>query len=366
MKRKTLRLAALPVAVMLTLGAAACGGGDNDSDSGNGDAASVSGNLAGAGASSQGAAMEAWIAGFSEQAPDATVTYDPAGSGAGRKQFTSGGVQFAGSDAYLKPEEITAANATCGPDGFVEFPGYISPIAVAFNLPGVQKLNLSPSVIAKIFDTKITKWNDPAIAQLNEGVQLPDRNITPVHRSDESGTTENFVDYLAKAAPQDWTHEVDGEWPTQTGEAAAQTQGVAAALRGGEGTIGYLDASQASGLGTVAVQVGEGFVEYSAEAAAAVVDAAEKVSGRPTHSYAIDLPRDTKQSGVYPIVLVSYQLACTQYDSQEKVDLVKAFLSYVISPEGQEAAAKNAGSAPISDTLRTQAKQAIDSIKVAG
>ncbi|WFE26426.1 phosphate ABC transporter substrate-binding protein PstS [Solwaraspora sp. WMMD791] len=367
MNRKSLRLAALPAAVMLTLGVAACGNdGDNGSESGNGSETSVSGTLAGAGASSQGAAMEAWIAGFTSVAPDATVTYDPIGSGGGREQFTSGGTQFAGSDAYLDEEEIAAALATCGDQGFIEFPGYISPIAVAYNLPSVETLNLSPSVIAKIFDTKITKWNDPAIAELNPEATLPDLAITAVHRSDESGTTENFVDYLAKAAPADWPYEVSGDWPTQTGEAAAQTQGVAAALRSGEGTIGYIDASQATDLGVAAVQVGEDFVEYSAEAAAAVVDAAETVAGRPEFSFAIDLPRDTTEAGVYPIVLVSYQLACVNYDSQETVDLVKAFFNYLISEEGQQAAADNAGSAPISAELRTQAQQAIDAITVAG
>ena len=216
MKRRNLRLAALPVAVMLALGMAACGGDDEGSGgTGSEPTTEVSGNLAGAGASSQGAAMEAWIAGFATAAPDATVTYDPVGSGGGREQFTSGGVQFAGSDAYLKPEEITAANATCGANGFLEMPVYISPIAVAYNLPGVSELKLTASVIAQIFNQKITKWNDPKIAELNQGAQLPDLDITAVHRSDESGTTDNFTDYLSQAAKADWPHEADGAWPAE-------------------------------------------------------------------------------------------------------------------------------------------------------
>jgi phosphate transport system substrate-binding protein len=368
-KRRNLRLAALPVAVLLAVGMAACGGDDEGSSgTGSGSTTEVSGNLAGAGASSQGAAMEAWIAGFATAAPDATVTYDPVGSGGGREQFTSGGIQFAGSDAYLKPEEITAANATCGANGFLEMPVYISPIAVAYNLPGVSELKLSPSVIAQIFSQKITKWNDPKIAGLNQGASLPDLNITAVHRSDESGTTDNFTDYLSQAAKADWPHEADGEWPADIkgGEAAAQTQGVAAALKGGEGTIGYLDASQAGDLGVASVQVGQNFVKFSPEAAAAVVDAATKVEGRPEHSYAIDVPRDTTAEGVYPIVLVSYLLACAQYENQGQVDLVKAFLSYVVSEDGQKAAAENAGSAPISADQRTQDQSAIDSISVKG
>lgn len=370
MKRSVLSRATLPAAVVFSLALSACSAanapaeGDGDA-AGTGDAVEVTGDIAGAGASSQGAAMQAWIAGFSSVAPDATVTYDPVGSGGGREQFTSGGTDFGGTDAYLDEEEITAAQETCGGD-FIEFPAYISPIAVAYNLPGVDTLNLSASVIARIFDGKITTWSDPAIAELNPDATLPDLNITAVHRSDESGTTENFVDYLAKAAPEDWPYEVDGNWPTSGGEAAPQNQGVAAALNGGEGTIGYIDASLAGDLGVAAVQVGEEFVEYSPEAAAAVVDAAELVADRPEYSYAIDLPRDTTESGVYPIVLVSYQLACLQYDDQETADVVKAFYGYVISEEGQQASADNAGSAPISDESRTRAQEALDAITAAG
>lgn len=365
------RMAGVGVMSALALTLAACSGSDGeentDETTGGEDttaAEELSGSIAGAGSSAQGAAMQAWIASFTETAPDVNIAYDPIGSGGGREQFTSGGVDFAGSDAYLDDEESAAAEETCN-GGFIEFPAYISPIAVAYNLPDVDSLNLSPSVIAQIFDGQITQWDDPAIADLNEGTELPDLAITAVHRSDESGTTENFVDYLAKAAPEDWPYDISGDWPTEGGEAAAQTQGVAAALNGGEGTIGYLDASQVGDLGVAAVQVGEEFVEYSPEAAAAAVDAAEPVEGRPEHSFAIDLPRDTEEPGVYPIVLVSYQLACTGYESQETADVVQAFFSHIVSEEGQQASAENAGSAPISDDLRTRAEEAIAQIGVA-
>ena len=363
------RIASLAAIGALSLVLAACGDSgetaDENGGSGTSEEGAPSGDIAGAGSSAQGAAMQAWIAGYTEVAPDATVSYDPIGSGGGREQFTTGGTDFGGSDAYLDEEEIAAAEETCG-TGFIEFPAYISPIAVAYNLPGVESLNLSASLIAQIFDGQITSWDDPAIAELNDGVELPSTAITAVHRSDESGTTENFVDYLAKAAPEDWPYEVSGEWPAEGGEAAPQTQGMASALNAGEGTIGYIDASQAGDLGVAAVQVGEDFVEYSPEAAAAVVDAAEVVEGRPETSFAIDLPRDTEEAGVYPIVLVSYQLACLEYEDQETADLVKGFFSHVISEEGQEASATNAGSAPISDTLRDRAQEAIDSITAAG
>lgn len=363
MTRSSIRRAIVPGIAALALTLSACGGGDDEgsgSDAVEG-ASDLSGDIAGAGASSQGAAMQAWVAGFTEVAPDVVVSYDPVGSGGGREQFIAGGTVFAGSDAYLEDEELTAAAEQCGGE-VIEFPGYISPIAVAYNLEGVDSLQLSPSVIAQIFDGKITEWDDPAIAELNDGVELPSTSITTVHRSDESGTTENFLDYLSKAAPEDWPYEVDGNWPAEGGEAAAQTQGVAAALAAGDGTIGYIDASQVGDLGSAAIQVGESFVEYTPEAAAAAVDAATVVEGRGEYQYAIDLPRDTTEEGVYPIVLVSYELACATYEDQATADNVKAFLSYVISEEGQDLAAENAGSAPISDSLRETAQGYLDAI----
>lgn len=134
------------------------------------------------------------------------------------------------------------------------------------------------------------------------------------------------------------------------------------ALTSTEGSIGYIDASLAGDLGVAAVQVGEEFVEYSPEASAAAVDAATPVEGASEYSFAIDLPRDTTEAGVYPIVLVSYQLACLNYDDAAQADLVKGFFSYIVSEEGQAAAADFAGSAPISDALREDAQSAIDAI----
>lgn len=353
--RRTLTSGAAVLALSLAL--SACGG-DSEGSTGEGD---LSGEIAGAGSSAQGAAMNAWIAGYTEVQPDVTVSYDPIGSGGGREQFTAGATDFGGSDAYLDEDEVAAAQEVCGGD-FIEFAAYISPIAVAFNVPGVESLNLSASVIAQIFDEQITNWSDPAIAELNDGVELPDLDITAVHRSDESGTTENFVDYLAKAAPDDWSYEVSGDWPAPGGQAAAQTQGVAQALAAGEGSVGYIDASQTGDLGVAAVQVGEEFVEYTPEASAAAVDAAETVADRPEFSYAIDLPRDTTEAGVYPVVLVSYQLACATYEDAETAEMVKDFFTYIVSEEGQQIAAENAGSAPISDSYRDRALEAIETI----
>ncbi len=361
------RLAAAGIAAGSALLLAGCGASNESAApaNGGGDAAgsSVSGTISGAGASSQQAAMQAWIAGFGSVAPDATVNYDPSGSGAGRDQFGGGGVAFAGSDAALDDEELPLAQQRCGgPDNVIQVPTYISPIAVVYNLQGVDKLQLSPATIAKIFNRQISTWNDPAIAADNPGVTLPATAITPVNRSDNSGTTENFTEYLVATAGADWPHEASGDWPVQGGEAAQGTSGVVGAVEGGQGTIGYADESQAGELGKATVKVGSEFVAPTAQAAAAVVESSPRVEGKGQYNFAIDLARDTTQSGTYPIVLVSYEIACTTYPDAATADLVKAFLGYVISADGQQAAAGAAGNAPITDGQRSQFQPAIDAI----
>ena len=174
----------------------------------------------------------------------------------------------------------------------------------------------------------------------------------------------NFTDYLYQAAGDVWTSEPDGVWPLSSGEAAQGTSGVVAAVAGGNGTIGYADASRAAeeGLSTAAVEVGGEFVEYSPEAAAAIVDESPFEEGRADGDLAIQLSRTSDAAGVYPIVLVSYMIACEEYTDPSVAPIVKAFLQYVASAEGQDAAAATAGSAPISDTLREQVNAAIDLI----
>jgi phosphate transport system substrate-binding protein len=365
------RLTAVGVAASGAILLAGCGAANESAPAEGGAetpaAANVAGTIAGAGASSQQAAMEAWIAGFTSVAPDATVSYDPVGSGGGRTQFTEGAVQFAGTDAALDEEELPLAQQVCGgPDNVIQMPLYISPIAVVFNLEGVDTLQMSAATIAKIFNQQITTWNDPAIAAENPGVQLPATPITPVNRSDESGTTENFTEYLAAAAGADWPHEADGNWPVQGGEAAQGTSGVVGAVQGGQGTIGYADLSQAGELGTVDVQVGDTYTDPTPEAAAAIVEASPRVEGQGQYNFAVELARDTTATGTYPIVLVSYTVACTQYADPAQADTVKAFLTYMASAEGQQAAEGNAGNAPISDSQRSTFQPAIDAIAAAG
>jgi phosphate transport system substrate-binding protein len=357
------------VAAVAALALAGCASNETPAGGTSSDApvSDLSGAIAGGGASSQEVAVAAWTAGFQTANPEVDVTYDPAGSGAGRESFQAGAFPFAGSDRPFKLEEIEAGpfDGCVEGSGIVELPTYISPIAVIFNLEGIDELNLDAATIAGLFSGEITTWNDEAIAILNPGVELPDSPVTPVHRADDSGTTENFTDYLFAAAPDVWTYEPDGVWPLSSGEAAQGTSGVVGAVAGGNGTIGYADASRAAeeGLSTAAVQVGDEFVTYSPEAASAVVDASPFEEDRADGDLAIALDRTSEEAGVYPIVLVSYLIGCQDYEDDENVELVKSYLSYIASPEGQDAAAADAGSAPISDSLREKITAAIDSIQ---
>jgi phosphate transport system substrate-binding protein len=187
--------------------------------------------------------------------------------------------------------------------------------------------------------------------------------ITPVHRSDESGTTENFTDYLAAAAPDAWPWEAHGTWPFEGGEAAQGTSGLVDTFRNGAGTIAYVDASRAGDLGVVSVQVGDEFVPYSAEAASAIVDASPISEGRGPGDLSIEIDRTSSVAGVYPIVLISYLIGCANYVDPAQGELVNAYFGYVISDDAQALAAKYSGSAPISAALQEQAAAAVALIK---
>lgn len=352
------------IAALALSGCASNEAGDTASPSAS-DAPALAGTLNGSGATSQQVAIQAWTAEFQSANPDVTVNYDPQGSGTGRESFQSGAVQFAGSDRSFKTDEIEAGPFDACVEGsdIVEIPAYVSPIAVAFNVEGVDSLDLDPATIAGIFAGTITNWNDPAIAATNDGVTLPDLAITPVHRSDKSGTTANFTDYMAQTAESVWTYGSVEEWPVQGGEAAQGTSGVVNAIKGGDGTIGYADSSQTADLSSVSVLVGEEWVEPSAEGAAIALDASPLAEGRASTDLAFDIDRTTTEAGAYPVMLVSYLIGCAEYQDAEAAALVKGFFSTAISEAGQQAAAENAGSAPISASLTEKAQAAVDAIK---
>ncbi len=363
-------LAGTVLALVTAVSLAGCAVNEAPGASAPGDATSapgataLSGTLQGVGASSMKAAQETWVADFQSANPQTTVNYKPDGSGAGREAFAAGAAQFAGSDRALNDEELAADNfGACAPGSTAwNLPVYISPIAIIFNVEGVSELTLDPATAAGIFAGTITRWNDPSIAATNPDAALPDLAITAVHRSDDSGTTENFTETLAALAPKVWTWEPDGEWPAELGGEAAQgTSGVVQAVTQGVGAIGYADASQAGSLGKASVLIAGTAQQPTAQAAAAVVDVSPKVEGRPEHDLAVELDRTAE--GVYPFVLVTYAIVCESYSDAATADLVKAYIGYIASPQGQQSAAQSAGSAPLSTTLSQAVAASVEAIK---
>ncbi len=366
-------IAALSGIVMLA-SVAACGDNtaattDNSSSSDSTSKSTpISGNFSGAGASSQQAAVEAWIAGFQGTNPEAKIAYNPSGSGAGVQTFLTGATAWAGSDKALADDEVEQSKSVCTEGTAFDVPVYISPIAVVFNLKGVsdagKHINMDAATIAKIFDGKITKWNDPAIADQNKDLKLPDTAITVVHRSDKSGTTQNFVSYFKDVTPGNWTYDLSENWPNEVGQGAKGTSGVISTVKQADGTIGYADFSQVGDLGTVAVKVGDKYNEISAEAGSKVIaDSKQDDTVKGDNRIVIKINHATEAEGAYPIVLVSYDIVCPAYKDTKQAEFAKAWLTYVTSDEGQKAAQDAAGTAPLPSSLKSEITKSIEAIK---
>lgn len=356
------RLAAVATVATLALTLSACGSSSKSA----GTEGQLSAEISGAGASSQGKAQEAWFDTFMVENADVTITYNPVGSGGGRQQFMAGAVDFTGSDSPLKQDELAAAKERCLGGEALELPLYISPIAVFYNVPGFEgdkHINMSPDVIADVFNGTITNWNDARIAALNPGAALPNLKIVPVHRSDESGTTKNFQAYLAKVAAAQWPHKAEETWPIEGGQSGDGTSGMVSTVAAASGAIGYADASRVTAeLGTVAVGADGKFTPFTAQAAAATIDASELSDDATDLRLVYDIKRDAP--GTYPIVLVSYLIACSKYEDPDVAATVQAYLGFIASEEGQQIAADPtvAGSAPISAALRGKIEAAIAQI----
>lgn len=362
MNIKTIRRATVPGIAALALLMSACGASNESGGSDSGESGGLSGNLKGGGATSQEKAQEAWKTAFQGQNDGLTIDYGLLGSTDGRSQFTSGALSFAGSDSYISEEELAKAQERCGGGNVIEIPAYISSIAIAFNVPGVDELKLDAATIAQIFENKITNWNDKAIADQNPDVELPDLKITPVHRADDSGTTKNFTDYLGKVAPDQWKHDAEDAFPVSGGLSAEGTSGVVKSIGDTDGTIGYADASQTGDLKTVSVKVGDEYVAPSPEGAAKTVAVSPVVEGRAETDIAVDVDRNTTEAGAYPVILLSYLIACETYEDQAEADNVKGYLSYIVSDEGQAEAADFAGSAKLAPETASKAQEIVKGI----
>jgi phosphate transport system substrate-binding protein len=276
----------------------------------------ASGSLKGEGSTAQQNAMAQWIKDFQTKCSGSTINYNGTGSGAGVKQFNGAQVDFAGSDSALNPDkgEVAAAAKRCSSPA-LNLPMVTGPIAVAYKVNGVQKLILTPDVMAKIFLGEIKTWNDPAITAINSGTNLPSTPITVFFRSDSSGTSNNFQKYLAAAAPTVWTAKPDNVWQGKAGQGKAKSQGIQQAVQSTEGGIGYLEWSYAvsGNLNYAQVNNGGGPVELTADSAGAAV-AQAKIVG-VGNDLTLKLDYTTKDPSSYPIILVTYEIVCTKYSS---------------------------------------------------
>jgi phosphate transport system substrate-binding protein len=321
-----------------------------------------SGTLTGAGSSAQKNAMDEWIKKYQQACSGSTINYQSVGSGAGVQQFLEGTIDFGGSDSALKDTEQPKADARCKTGKGINLPMVTGPLGVAYNLQGVDNLVLDAPTTASIFSGKIAKWTDPAIAKLNSGVTLPDTPIQPFHRSDSSGTTDNFTKYLTAAAGSSWAFGSGKEWKAPGGQGAKGNEGVSAGVKGADGAVGYLELSFIENSGLKAAKIATGAsqpVELTADNASKAVDAAKLVGSGNDLKLKIDY--GTKADGVYPIVLVTYEIVCEKGTPGDKLPLLKSFLGYTASAAGQEAIS-SIGYAPLPSSFIEKVRKAVDSL----
>ncbi|MFD7548623.1 phosphate ABC transporter substrate-binding protein PstS [Streptomyces sp. NPDC059816] len=361
------------VAVSGALALTACGsddtgGGSNGASGGTQSAAAGSikcddarGEILAAGSSAQKNAVDVWVKNYQAACKDVRINYNPKGSGAGITNFLQGQTAFAGSDSALKPEEIAESAKVCKDSQAIDLPMVGGPIAVGFNVPGVDKLVLDAPTLAKVFDDKIKTWDDEAIQKLNPDAKLPDTKVQAFHRSDESGTTDNFTKYLKAAAPEAWSYEGGKAWQAKGGQSAQGSSGVAQQVKETAGAISYFELSYAKdGIKTVDVKTdaAEPVAATSENASKAI--AAAKIVGKGK-DLALELDYKPTAEGAYPITLVTYEIVCEKGNKAETLPAVKSFLSYVASEDGQGLLA-GAGYAPLPTEIATKVRETIASL----
>lgn len=310
-------------------------------------------SLSGAGATFPAALYQRWFSDFNKKNSNVQISYQSIGSGAGIKQFTAGTVDFGASDVAMKEEEIAKVAK-----GVVLIPVAAGSIVFAYNLPDVKELKLSREVYVNILLNKITKWNDPAITKLNEGVKLPDQAISVIYRSDGSGTTGVFTKHLSTVSAEWKSGPGQGtaiQWPTGTG--AKGNEGVAAQIQQTVGSIGYIEYGYATqnkiSFATIENKAGK-YIKADPE------------SGSKSLA-SIDLPPsliafepDPKGDGAYPIVSFTWLLLYKKYDDPTKSESLKAMLEWALT-DGQKNSAE-LGYIPIPDEVAAKIKPAIATI----
>ena len=313
--------------------------------------------LLGSGSTFQQAFDQDVIMQFTQANSGVNITYSGGGSGKGQTDLASKLVDFAGSDAPITSTDLPKYG---GASAILYFPIAAAPITLSYNVPGVSKLTLSAATIAKIFAGKITTWNDPAIAADNGGASLPSTKITPVHRSDSSGTTNNFTLYLKKADPTDWTLGAGKtvNWPG--GLTGNGNGGVAQTIKSTSGGIGYVDFSdaKASGLKFASIKNDAGAVLAPTLAGASAAVAAATINTDLTYD-----PTDAQGPNAYPITSPTWIIIYKQQSDHAKGEALKGFLNFILST-GQTQIAPQDDFAPLSSQLQQKAVAQLDQIVI--
>lgn len=299
---------------------------------------------------------------WGQKCPGKNLSYNPTGSGAGVNQFIAAQVDFAGSDSALSKDQPAEAAKRCGGNPAWNLPLVFGPVALAYNVPGVDKIVVNADVLAKIFSGAITAWNDPAIADLNAGAALPDTAIVPVYRSDSSGTTDNFQKYLAAAAPQAWTKGVGKEFQGGAGEGAQKSAGIVQAVQATPGAIGYVEKGFAdqAGLSAAQIDTGSGPVELNDASAGAAIAGAKFAAEGNDLSLDLNSIYATTAPGAYPLVLATYEIVCSKGYDADTAAAVKSFLT-VAATDGQ-AGLSAAGYSPLPEPFKERLLTAVSAI----
>ncbi len=328
-----------------------------------GDITCVDGRIQAAGSSAQANAITEWVNVYQTACPESTIDYQPVGSGAGVEAFLSEQVSFGGTDSAVTDEDMDAAIERCGGNPALNIPLVGGAIAVVYHLDGVDSLVLDPPTIAGIFASEITRWDDPAIIALNPDAQLPDAAIAQFHRSDSSGTTANFSDYLEATAPDAWDYDTGKEWTAPGGQGARGSDQVSASVAQTPNSIGYVELSyliDAINTKPVAIDQGAGPVLPTAENASITLASSPAVNNDDDIVLAIDYT--TTVPDAYPISIVTYEIVCAAGLAEDQNPaLVAEYLAFAASDSGQELLGQ-IGYVPLSGELLTQVRDSVQRV----
>jgi phosphate transport system substrate-binding protein len=308
---------------------AACGSAGHSTSAASVDAAKFSGTINGSGSTFQLTFQQAAIQAFKAVQSGMTVNYGGGGSGKGRTDLAAGTVNFAGSDSPVPANEQSSFKGKT----VLYFPVVIGPITVSYNLPGVKNLKLTGPVIADIFQGKIKTWNDSAIKSINPGVSLPSTSITIARRSDSSGTTANFSQFLVDAAPGVWKLGTGStiSWPANS-RGGNGNGGVAQIIKSTSGAIGYVDYADAKASGLTFASVKNKAGSYIAPTVASASAAASQAAVASNLTFSAIWASGASS---YPITYQSWDLVYQAQSSKNTANMLKAYIGYLLG-DGQK------------------------------